>query len=188
MVGALGVNQAVLFTSVFALGAALLAMVIGSSYVSVPLPFGPVPMTMQSLAVLLTGVWGGPRLGAAVCLSYLAIGSAGFPVFAGGTAAPGLALLSRPTAGYLLAFPLAAAVAGVCAGCLPGRLLGAIVAMAFGHFMILAGGIAWLTLFMPMAQAVALGLMPFLAGSAVKVALGVALSMLGHSRRNGSGR
>lgn len=167
------------------LGAALLAMVVGSAYASVPLPFGPVPMTLQSLAVLLAGFWGGPRLGAAVCAAYLGLGAAGLPVFAGGTAAPGLALLAHPAAGYLLAFPAAAAVAGVLATALPQRLIAAATAMVAGHVVIFLGGLSYLCAFMPPGRAVAVGLAPFAAGTAVKVALGTALALLGHSSARG---
>lgn len=163
------------------LGASLLVMVIGSAYVSVPLPVGPVPMTLQSLAVLMAGVWGGPRLGAAVCTTYLAFGAAGLPVFAGGGAAPGLALLARPTAGYLLAFPFASAVAGSLAAALPSRLLAAALGMAAGHVVIFAGGLAYLWAFVPLDRAIAIGLAPFVAGTLVKVALGAALALPGRA-------
>lgn len=163
------------------LGGALLALVIGSAYASVPSPFGPVPMTLQSLAVLMAGIWGGPRLGATVCTTYLAMGAAGLPVFAGGTAAPGLALLARPTAGYLLAFPVAAAAAGAIAAALRSRLLAAALGMAAGHVVILAGGVAYLWAFVPLDRAVAAGLTPFVAGTLVKVALGTALAGVGRT-------
>ena len=166
-------------------GFALLAMVIGSAYASIPLPFGPVPMTLQSLAVLLAGLWGDPRLGAAVCAAYLGLGAAGLPVFAGSAVAPGLALLARPTAGYLLAFPAAAAIAGVVATALPRRLIASATAMMAGHVVIFLGGLAYLCAFMPPDRAVAVGLAPFVAGTAVKVALGTALALLGRPSARG---
>ena len=155
--------------------ACLLAMVVASAYASVPLPVGPVPMTMQSLAVLLAGIWGGPRVGAGVCAAYFAMAAAGLPVLAGGTSAPGLALLARPSAGYLFAFVPAAAVAGTCYRLFASRAASALAALTAGHAVILAGGVTWLAGLMPFGNAVAAGLLPFLTGTAVKVALGVAV-------------
>lgn len=74
---------------------------------------GGVPITLQTLAVVLTGLVLGPRLGFLATLLYLAVGFAGLPVFAGGSA--GIAVLSKPSVGYLLAFPVGAAVAGYLA-------------------------------------------------------------------------
>lgn len=76
------------------------------------IPFGVlgVPITLQTFAVALTGAVLGARRGALAVLLYLAVGLAGAPIFAGGTG--GLGTLARPTAGYLLAFPLAAFLTG----------------------------------------------------------------------------
>lgn len=78
---------------------------------SVALPGMAVPITLQTFGVMLAGVLLGPRRGALAVLLYLAVGLAGLPVFAQGTG--GLAVLGKPSLGYLLAFPLAAAVAGL---------------------------------------------------------------------------
>lgn len=155
----------------------LLAMVVASAYVSVPLPGTPVPMTMQSLAVLLVGLWAGPSMGTAICMAYLIMVVLGLPVLAGGASAPGILLLARPSAGYLLAFVPAATVAGLCSHLFRSPAASAAFALTVGHIVIFAGGIAWLTAFMPLGQAVSAGLLPFLAGSAVKVALGTALTI-----------
>jgi len=74
---------------------------------------GPVPITFQTLAIALTAVILGPWRGALATLLYLVVGLAGLPVFAGGAA--GLGVVARPSAGYLLAFPLAALLAGLIA-------------------------------------------------------------------------
>ena len=84
------------------------------AYVSVPLPGTVVPVTMQTLFVVLSGLLLGPWLGAASQVSYLALGLSGVPVFAGGSL--GLVALLSPTGGYLLAFPLGAFAAGALAG------------------------------------------------------------------------
>lgn len=162
----------------------LVALIVASAYVSVPLPIGPVPMTMQSLAVLLAGIWAGPRVGAAACLTYLGLGFAGFPVLAGGAVAPGLAILAKPSFGYLVAFVAGAWVAGVVFERVAKRTLAALLALALGHVVIFAGGVGYLCAFVPLTQAVAVGLMPFLAGSVVKILLGVALVSVAKPQRS----
>ncbi|HWL05058.1 MAG TPA: biotin transporter BioY [Xanthobacteraceae bacterium] len=154
----------------------LLALVIGSAYVSVPLVYSPVPMTLQTLAVLMVGIWAGPRVAAGVLAAYLALGIGGFPVFAGGQPALGTAFFARPTAGFLLAFLPAAVIAGWIATQFASRALGALAAMIAGHALIFVGGVGWLAAFMGFEKAVALGLMPFLLGTLVKCAIGVALA------------
>ncbi len=156
---------------------ALLALVIASAYASIPLPGSPVPMTLQSLAVLMAGIWGGARLGAAVLTTYLVLGLFGLPVFAGGSAAPGWAFLLRPTAGFLIAFIPAAFVAGWCMQRVERRWLGALAALLAGHAIIFAGGAAWLATFIGLERAIAAGVLPFIPGTAVKVALGIALAL-----------
>ncbi|WP_448629585.1 biotin transporter BioY [Cellulomonas soli] len=79
----------------------------------IPTPSG-VPITLQTFAVILSGVVLGARRGTFAVLLYLVIGLAGLPVFAGGTG--GTAVLAGPSVGYLLAFPLGAALAGFLAG------------------------------------------------------------------------
>jgi len=169
------------------LAAALLALVIGSAYASVPLPYSPVPMSLQTLAVLLVGIWAGPRMAAGVLAAYLALGIAGMPVFAGGQAAPGFAFLARPTAGFLMAFLPAAVLAGWLASRMSSRLWGALAAVTAGHAVIFLGGVGWLAAFMGLEKAVALGLTPFLLGTVVKCALGVALAFATPARINRQG-
>lgn len=156
---------------------ALVALIVASAYVSVPLPFSPVPMTMQSLAVLMAGIWAGPRVGAAACIAYLGLAFAGLPVLAGGAAVPGAALLGKPTFGYLAAFIPAAWVAGVLLQSVANRALGALLALTAGHIVIFAGGVGYLATLMPLGQALAVGFAPFLLGSVVKIFLGVALAV-----------
>ena len=114
----------------FAVGVAAL-LVAASAQVTVPVPLSPVPMTLQPLAVPAVGGLLGAKAGGAALLLYLALGMLGLPVFAGGGA--GFVHVLGPTGGYLLAFPAAAAVAGLFAGATPrlGRvLLGCALAMA----------------------------------------------------------
>jgi biotin transport system substrate-specific component len=145
-----------------------------AAQVVVPLPWTPVPLTGQTFAVLLTGALLGPRLGAMAMLAYLAEGAAGLPFFRGG--AGGAAHLAGPTAGYLFAFPAAAYVTGYLAERgWDRRFFTAAAAMALGSVVILACGWAWLTLFYRgAAEAFAAGVLPFLAGDVVKIALAAA--------------
>ena len=145
-----------------------------AAQVVVPLPFTPVPLTGQTFAVLLTGALLGPRLGALAMLAYLAEGAAGLPFFRGG--AGGVGHLMGPTAGYLFAFPAAAYVTGYLAERgWDRRFLTAAAAMALGSLVILACGWAWLALmFKGGAEAFRLGVVPFLPGDLVKVALAAA--------------
>jgi biotin transport system substrate-specific component len=134
---------------------------------SVPIPGSPVPVTGQTLALLLVGFFLGARRGALALALYIAEGVAGLPVFAGGAAGPGV--LVGPTAGYLLSFPAAAWVAGALAS--PRSSVARIVlASLASHAVIFAGGLAVLARFVGPGNAVATGLLPFLPGEAIKIA------------------
>lgn len=151
-----------------ALGFALLIVL--CARLSVPMV--PVPMTMQTWAVLLAGVVLGPRWGAVAVLLYLALALAGLPALSDG--ASGAAPFTGPTAGYLFAFPLAAGVAGVLAEGGHLRRIVPATAWLFGlHLMILAFGTGWLAGRIGVPAAVAAGFTPFLIGAAVKSILAV---------------
>lgn len=100
---------------------AVFAALIAAFSVVPGVPVGPVPITLQTLAVILSGLVLGPWRGFAATSLYLVVGFAGLPVFAGG--AGGLGVLAKPSIGYLLSFPIAALVAGALAQRLarPGR-------------------------------------------------------------------
>lgn len=155
----------VLAVLVFALLTAL------GAFAEVHVPGTPVPVTLQTLFVLLSGALLGPTLGASSQLAYLAAGAAGLPVFSGG--AGGFAWLIGPTGGYLLAFPLAAAATGWAAG--PARrdlgaMLRLLAGLVVGSAVVFAGGVSWLAVYLGDASnAVALGLTPFLLGSVLKL-------------------
>ena len=149
-----------------------------SAQVMVPVPFSPVPMTLQPLAVLAVGGLLGWSAGAGALLLYLALGVMGFPVFAGGGS--GLPHLLGPTGGYLLAFPVAAGVTGALVrpvierpGAVSGPgLLRVLIACALGMVVIHVGGVAQLALLggNP-AAAFRIGFVPFLTGDILKVGL-----------------
>lgn len=137
--------------------------------VAVPLGFTPVPMTLQTLVVLLAGALLGPGAGAASQLAYLGLGTAGVPVFA--AAGAGLPWLLGPTGGYLLAFPLAAAAVGWIGGPSRGPLRLA-AGLAAGTAAVFVLGAAWLaaTTSTGLGEVFALAVQPFLAGAAIKAA------------------
>jgi biotin transport system substrate-specific component len=144
-------------------------VVAAASQAAVPLPLTPVPMTLQPLAVLLVGGLLGPRMGAVSLVAYLAMGAAGLPVFTPG-GAPGLARLFGPTGGYLLAYPFAAALVGAVAarGTWPALLAAPLLGIAAVH----AGGLSQLVILTGSAHAaLAAGVLPFVLGDLVKVAL-----------------
>lgn len=153
-------------------GAVLFATALtgAASQVSVTLPGTVVPFTLQPLAVLLAGVVLGSRLGALSQVLYLTVGVAGASMFAWSPVLlPGAARLLGPTGGFLLAFPVAAFVAGLVADRgLARRPLGAALAMLAGGGVLYAGGAAWLAAFAPVA---AWSLVPYAAADAVKVVM-----------------
>jgi len=148
-------------------GSALIALA-----AQVRVPMFPVPMTLQTLAVLMIGLSFGARMGAATLLAYLAEGAMGLPVFAGGGA--GLAYMAGPTGGFLVGFVLTAWLAGLAVdrGLAKGFFGTALAALTAGVALYLPG-LAW--------PAIALGktvpellsgwMLPFLAGDAVKAIL-----------------
>ena len=138
---------------------------------------GPIPITGQSFAVLLTGALLGSRLGAAAVIAYLIEGAIGLPFFAPG-GAPGILRFFGPTGGYLIAFPAAAFITGAFAEHgWDKRYHTAVAAMAIGSLIILLGGWAWFAILTntPPLAAYKLAVLPFLAGDVIKIALGAAV-------------
>jgi len=150
------------------LGTALLTL---SAKINLALPY--VPMTLQTLVVLMIGAAYGWRLGGVTVFAYLAEGAIGLPVFAGPVG--GLAPFVGPTAGYLLAFPAAAMVTGALSARGWDRSIAMLfVAMGAGHLLILGCGYLWLALGLHLGfdKAWQVGIAPFIAASIIKNALG----------------
>ncbi len=160
------ITRILLFAGFTAVGAQL----------AVPLPFTPVPLTLQTLFVVMAGIMLGPRDGFYAMASYIGMGLLGAPIFAGFTFGP--AVLFGPTGGYLVAFPAAALVAGLLARSLRGGRIGLFVSAISGSALILVSGTLYLSLVTrtPIAGAAIAGALPFVAGEAIKaaVAAGVA--------------
>jgi biotin transport system substrate-specific component len=166
-----GISPTLRAVILVALGTALLTL---SAKVNLPLPY--VPMTLQTLVVLMIGAAYGWRLGCATVIAYLAEGAIGLPVFAGPVG--GLAPLIGPTGGYLVGFVPAAFATGWLSERGWDRSVPRLfVAMALGHIIILASGYAWLAVGMKLGfeKAWLVGIAPFIAASVVKNALGAAL-------------
>ena len=149
-------------------GSALIAL---SARIQVPM--WPVPMTMQTFAVLVIGMACGARLGAAIVAVYLLEGLVGLPVFASGA---GPAYFAGTTGGYLVGFLVAAAVVGALAerGWARTPLL-AFAAQMIGTAFIFVLGVAWLATLLGTDAAIANGLLPFIPGAIVKAALAALL-------------
>jgi biotin transport system substrate-specific component len=149
------------------LGAALLTV---SAKVQVPMY--PVPMTLQTYAVMVIAMAYGWKLGAATVGLYLLQGAIGLPVFAAGG---GIAYFAGPTGGYLAGFLIATLAMGWLAERgWDRRLILSIPAMAVGTVVFFVCGLAWLSVLIGFDRAVAAGLVPFLPGAAVKLALAAA--------------
>ncbi len=158
------------------------ALTAAAAQVSIPLPFTPVPLTLQPMVVLLGGAALGSRLGLSSQVLYLLAGIAGLPVFAASPFLPqGIARLLGPTGGFLLSYPLAAFVAGWLAErCFDRRYLTSLVAMACGLAVVFASGVLWLAWF---SQPVAVGLdaalrtgfYPFVGADLIKLAFASAI-------------
>jgi biotin transport system substrate-specific component len=157
-----------------AAGTAVVAL---SAQVAVPVPFTPVPMTLQPLAVLIVGGLLGPALGGAALVSYLALGLMGFPVFAAGGSAE---RLIGPTGGYLLSYPVVAAVVGTLVRRAPTSAVNVVLAAALGMVLIHIGGAAQLMLLTgTAASAVQAGVVPFLTGDLLKIGIAAIVVLVG---------
>jgi biotin transport system substrate-specific component len=155
------------------IGFAATAVVAAAAHVAIPLPFTPVPLTLQPLAVLAVGLALGPVAGFLTMLAYLAEGAAGLPVFSP-TGPGGMAQLFGPTGGFLLAYPLVAAIVGGGArrlGALMPKFLAAFVAGNVAMAFLFLCGAGWLMhlAHLTVRQTWIAGVGPFLPGEIVKV-------------------
>jgi biotin transport system substrate-specific component len=146
-------------------------LVAAFAQIRIPLPFTPVPITGQTLAVLLIGATLGSRRGLASMALYFILGSLGLPVFAGG--AHGLAYISGATAGYLLGFlPAAYAVGRMAERGLERNFLTAMLPFLVGQMIIYTFGILWLSIYVgDFSNALTMGFYPFILGDVIKILL-----------------
>jgi biotin transport system substrate-specific component len=148
------------------------------AHLSLPLYFTPVPLSLAPFAVLVLGLLLSPGLAVATLAAYLVEGALGLPVFSS-TPPPGIAHLLGPTGGYLLAYPLAALLIALLMRRTGRNFAGAMFSAALGSFVILGFGALWLgVLTHASAQSVlALAVLPFLPGDALKVVAAAALAV-----------
>jgi len=142
----------------------------------VVIPVGPIPITGQTFAVLLTGALLGSRLGAMAMIVYLVEGASGLPFFSGGHG--GLLHLMGPTGGYLVAFPAAAFITGAFAEHnWDRRFLTAAAAMAMGSILIMLSGWAWFSVVMRTSPGLtfAATVLKFIPGDIIKITLAAAV-------------
>lgn len=161
-------TRSVSLVFVFSLLTALAAQIV--------IPVGPVPITAQTFAVLLTGALLGSRLGAMAMIVYLLEGASGLPFFYGGHG--GITHLLGPTGGYLVAFPAAAFITGAFAeNGWDKRFLTAVAAMAAGSVLIIVAGWAWFSFVTHTSPGAAfkLSIAPFLIGDVIKILLAAAV-------------
>ena len=163
-----------------ALALAATGLVALCAHISVPLPFTPVPLTMQSFAVLLVGFLLGPVAGFFSLVAYLAEGALGMPVFSPHSPG-GIAHLLGPTGGYLLAYPFVAAAAGYLARALRQTYLAYLAGGTAATLLLLLCGAVWMAALLHLNAHTAwtAGIAPFLPGEALKIcaAAGVARAL-----------
>ncbi|MBU1026675.1 MAG: biotin transporter BioY [Candidatus Margulisbacteria bacterium] len=153
-----------------------IALTAAGAYIRIPLPFTPVPITLQTFFVLLAGAVLGKRLGTLSQAGYLMIGIFGMPVFTGGLY--GLARLFGPTGGYLIGFILAAAIIGkLLEGQKEAPFVKIVAIMFLGLFILFFCGVFQLAfvLHISLNKAILLGLMPFIPGDIIKLLAAAAI-------------
>jgi biotin transport system substrate-specific component len=157
-----------------------------SARVSVPLPFTPVPLTLQPFAVLLLGMFLAPRLAATTLAAYLVEGAAGLPVFAPGVAGvSGFAHLFGPTGGYLLSYPIAVFAVASLWRTSRRSFTWALISAGAGNIIILSIGALWLSILTHASAGAVLSqaVIPFLPGDALKIVAAAALGFQGNRMR-----
>ena len=152
----------------------LAALTAAGAYMIIPI--GPVPISLQTLFVYLTGLLLGSRWGSASVGVYLLAGACGLPVFAGGTG--GIGRLLGPTGGYLFGYLAAVFVMGLIAERGNRRWIMDVIAMTAGTLIIYGAGVLWLKTVtgMTFTKAVAVGMLPFLVGDSLKVVAAAAIA------------
>lgn len=152
--------------TIVALFAALISV---SSYLSIPLPFSPVPLTLQTFVIMLTGLILAPADAAMSVGVFLLLGAIGLPVYSGG--ASGFGTLFGATGGYLFGFLAGAVVTSLLKGKEISFVRMLIATAVGGVIVVYAIGVPWLANFtgMDLAKAFTVGAVPFLIGDVIKV-------------------
>ncbi len=167
-------NQNTKSLVIIALFAALISV---SSYISIPLPFSPVPITLQTLVILLCGLLLSVKFAVASVSLWVLMGAVGLPVFANGKA--GIGIVFGPTGGYIIGFIFAAGIIALLRGSNANPIRFAIAAVVGNFLVIYPFGVIGLMLIakLPLGAAVANGVLPFIIGDIVKLVAAVSISM-----------
>ena len=152
----------------------LAALTAVGAYIAIPI--GPVPIVLQNLFIMLTGLLLGSRWGLAGVAVYLLAGACGLPVFAGGSG--GIGRFAGPTGGYLFGYLPAVYVIGLISEKGRNRIVFDIIAMICGSAIIYACGVPWLKMMLSLSwgKAIAGGMIPFLIGDAIKIVAAVPIT------------
>jgi biotin transport system substrate-specific component len=172
-----------------------IALVVGASLlvalcarITIPLPFTPVPLTVQNFGVLLVGLLLGSKRGFAALALYLAEGAVGLPVFSpSALGLSGIAQILGPTGGYLLAYPFVAALAGFIFERGAKTFVRAAIGGLLAEILLFASGVTWLFVFThSLARAAYLGLYWFIGAEVIKILLAAAVAVRLQHRRSAS--
>lgn len=152
----------------------LAALTAAGAYLSIPI--GPVPIILQNMFVMLSGLLLGSRWGLASVGVYLLAGACGLPVFSGGLG--GISRMVGPTGGYLLGYLPAVYVIGLITEKVKQNMVFDVIAMSCGCIIIYLCGVTWLKILtgMTVSKTLAVGMYPFLIGDALKIAAAAAIA------------
>jgi len=152
----------------------LAALTAVGAYLSIPI--GPVPIILQNMFVLLSGLLLGSRWGLASVGVYILAGACGLPVFAGGLG--GISRIVGPTGGYLLGYLPGVFITGIIAEKTGEKMIYDVIAMVCGSVIIYSCGLIWLKVLtgMTLTKTLAVGMYPFLIGDALKIAAAAAIA------------
>jgi len=153
-------------------------------FVRIPLPFTPVPLTLQTFFVLLSGAFLGRKLGGLSQISYIFLGVLGLPIFS--AAGSGLLYLTGPTGGYLIGFIAAALFLGATVKYCKNSLFLTFAAFCIADVILLCFGVAWLKVIfgLPFKQLFVIGFLPFVAGDLLKALVASSLYLKLRPRLN----
>lgn len=145
------------------------------AFVRIPLPFTPVPITLQTFFVLLSGAFLGRRLGVFSQISYIFLGALGLPIFA--AAGSGLLYLFGPTGGYLFGFVFASFLAGRLTGYCKNNFFLTVIVFCLADFLLLSCGVIWLKVLFgySFGKLFTIGFLPFVAGDSLKALAAAAI-------------
>lgn len=152
------------------------AIMVVTAFIQIPLPFTPVPITLQTMTVMLAGLLLKPKEASLSLIVYVLLGAIGLPVFAGGQG--GLSILVGPTGGYLVSWIPAAGLVALIHGNSNQLLRAVLAALIGGIVLVYVIGVPWLALStgMSISKAIAVGAVPFILGDLFKLVLAVGLA------------